>query len=239
MLLLIMCCYLEVADRCMTTAIKLVLAQAFVAGATALVYQLVRDRVLYRRPFAERGPGTLGVHLGSQLLLKLFVFADAQASALSGSGFGALASHGTRVTRRRRKLGMLAGDHGDALAPRTGHLHTRKVEEEIMLREKWTDLRPGTSDNKHALLRPLGNPWARHGPQIDIELQQAGGFLQLLGQQGNHLMLRLMRWADDPLPGDVASQIDRKVLLEAVEGFGAAFAAVAHLFIFNRNTSVR
>ena len=30
MLLLIMCCYLEVADRGMTTAIKLVLAQTFV-----------------------------------------------------------------------------------------------------------------------------------------------------------------------------------------------------------------
>jgi hypothetical protein len=31
----------EVADRRMTTAIKLVLAQAFVAGATALVRQLM------------------------------------------------------------------------------------------------------------------------------------------------------------------------------------------------------
>src|SRR5438132_3655045 len=229
MLLLIMCCYLEVADRCMTTAIKLVLAQAFVAGATALVYQLVRDRVLYRRPFAERGPATLRLHLGSQLLLKLFVFADAQASALSGSGFGALGSQGTRVTRRRRKPGMLAGDHGDALAPRTGHLHTRKVEEEIMLREKWTDLRPGTSDNKHALLRPLGNPWARHVPQIDIELQQAGGFLQLFSQQLHDFMLPLIRRADDDLPRDCAVHIYRTVLLEAVEGSRLAFSAVLDL----------
>ena len=46
MLLLITCRYLEVADRRMTTAIKLVFAQTFVAGATALVHQLMRDRVL-------------------------------------------------------------------------------------------------------------------------------------------------------------------------------------------------
>jgi len=65
-----MCRYLEVADRCMTTAIKLVLAQAFVSGSTALVHQLMRDRVLDRRPFAERGPSTLRLYLGAQFLLK-------------------------------------------------------------------------------------------------------------------------------------------------------------------------
>ena len=52
-----------------------------------------------------------------------------------------------------------------------------------MLREKRTNLWPGASDNVHALLRPLGNAWARHVSQVDIELQQARGFLQLLGQQ--------------------------------------------------------
>ena len=38
MLLLIMCCDLEVTDRRMTPAIKLVFAQAFVLGSTFLVY---------------------------------------------------------------------------------------------------------------------------------------------------------------------------------------------------------
>src|SRR6266536_274538 len=56
MLLLITCRDLEVADRRMTTAIKLVLAQAFVAGATSLVHQLMRHRVRYRRPFPEARP---------------------------------------------------------------------------------------------------------------------------------------------------------------------------------------
>src|SRR5882762_6468928 len=101
MLLLITSSYLEIADRCMTTAVTLVFAQTFVAGATALVYQLMRDRGLYRRPFPERGPSTLRPHLGSQLLLQLFVFADAQTAALSVGGFGALGSQGTHVTRRR------------------------------------------------------------------------------------------------------------------------------------------
>src|SRR2546428_10878536 len=110
MLLLITCRYLEVADRRMTTAIKLVLAQAFVSGATSLMHQLVRNRVFHRRPFPERGPSTLRLHLGSQLLLELLVLADTHASALPEGGFGALGSQATRVTYRRRKLGMLAED---------------------------------------------------------------------------------------------------------------------------------
>jgi hypothetical protein len=50
-MLLMTCRYLEVADRRMTTAIKLVLAQACVSGSTSLVHQLVRNRGLHRRPF--------------------------------------------------------------------------------------------------------------------------------------------------------------------------------------------
>ena len=52
MLLLIMCCYLEVADRGMTTAITLVLTQTCVARSTSLVRQLMGNRVLHRGPFA-------------------------------------------------------------------------------------------------------------------------------------------------------------------------------------------
>src|SRR5712692_7054524 len=190
MLLLITCRYVEVADRRMPTAIKLVLAQAFVSGSTSLVHHLVSNRVLHRCPFPERGPSTLCLHLGSQLLLARLVLADAHASALSMCGFGALGTQGTRVTCRRRKLGMLAGNHGDALATRTGHLHTHEVQGDIMLREKRTNVRPGPSDNGHALLRPLGNPWAGHVSQVDSELQQAGGLLQLLGSQ----LYRFLLW---------------------------------------------
>src|SRR4029450_6436869 len=104
MLLLIMCRYLEVAHRRMTTAIKLVLAHAFVAGSTSLVHQLVRNRVLHCRPFPERGPSTPRLHLGAQLLLELLILADAHASALAVCGCGALGAQDTRVTRRRRTL---------------------------------------------------------------------------------------------------------------------------------------
>ena len=67
MLLLIMGRDLEVADRRMTTASKLVLAQAFVAGASALVHQLMGDGVLNRGSFAQRGASALGFDLGSEL----------------------------------------------------------------------------------------------------------------------------------------------------------------------------
>ena len=78
MLLLIMCCYLEVADRGMTTAIKLVLTQTFVARSTSLVRQLMGNRVLHRGPFAQRGPSSLGLYLGAQFLLERLIFTDVQ-----------------------------------------------------------------------------------------------------------------------------------------------------------------
>ena len=134
---------------------------------------------------------------------------------------------------------MPAWDQRDALATRTGHLHPRKVQREIMLRKKQTNVRPRTGDDVHTLLRPLGHPWAGHGPQVDIELQEAGGFLQLLSQQLHDCMLRLMGRTDYHLPRDFAIPIHRKVLLEAVEGFRAAFAAVADVFILDRDAPVR
>src|SRR5215472_7703401 len=152
MLLLITCRNLEVADRRRTPAIKRVLAQACVAGSTSLMHPLVRNRVFHRRPFPERGPSTLRLHLGPQLLLARLVLADAHASALSVSGFGALGAQGTGITCRSRKLGRLAWDHGDSLATRTGHLPTRKVQRKIILGEKRTNLRPRARDHVHALL---------------------------------------------------------------------------------------
>src|SRR5947207_7934598 len=128
MLLLIMCCDLEVADRRMTTAIKLVLAQAFVSGSTSLVRQLLGNRVLHRCPFAQRGPATLCLYLGSQLLLERLVLTDAQVSALPARGFRTLSAQGTCVTRHSRKLDSLAGDQGDCLAIWTGHPHSREVQ---------------------------------------------------------------------------------------------------------------
>ena len=58
--------------------------------------------------------------------------------------------HGlARHTRHTPSLetGPPCRDHRDALATRTGHLHPRKVQGEILLREQRTHLRPGASDN--------------------------------------------------------------------------------------------
>ena len=181
MLLLIMCCNLEVADRRMTTTITLVLAQAFVSGSTSLMCQLMRNRVLHRRPFPERGPSTLRLHLGAQLLLERLVLADAQASAVPECGLRTLGAQGTCVTRRSWKLDSLAWDHGYGLSMWTGHPPSHKVHGKLLLGEKWTNLRPGAGDNVHALRRPLGNPGAGHVPQVDIELQQAWSLLHRLG----------------------------------------------------------
>ncbi len=206
MLLLIMCGDLEVADRRMTTAITLVLAQAFVAGSTSLVRQLMGTRVLHRGPCAQRGPSTLCLHLGSQLLLERLVLTDAQASAWPARGFRTLGAPGTCVTRPSRKLDILACAQGDGLSMWTGHPHSREVQGELLLGEQRTNLWPGAGDNVHALLRPLSNPGAGHVPQVDSALQQAWSLLQLLGQQLDRCMLWLVRRADHHLPRDVALQ---------------------------------
>ena len=52
-------------------------------------------------------------------------------------------------------------------------------------------------------------------------------------------MLRLIGRANHHLPDDFAIQIDRKVFLEAVEGFRTAFAPVAYVFILDRDAPVR
>jgi len=57
MLFLIMYCALEVADRRMTTALQLVLAQAFVSGSTSLVRQLMGNR---ETPCVETAVFSLG-----------------------------------------------------------------------------------------------------------------------------------------------------------------------------------
>ena len=64
MLLLITGSYLEIADRCMTTAVKRVFAHTFVPGSTSLVRQLMGNRVLHSGPFAQRGSSPLCLHLG-------------------------------------------------------------------------------------------------------------------------------------------------------------------------------
>src|SRR5207245_11630352 len=80
---------------------------------------------------------------------------------------------------------------------------------------------------------------AGHVPQVDVELQQAWRLLQRLGQQLHRFMLWLVRRTDHHLSGDYAIQIHGKVLLEAVEGFGAALAAVAHVLILDGDAPVR
>jgi hypothetical protein len=85
----------------------------------------------------------------------------------------------------------------------------------------------------------LSNAWAGHVSQVAIELQQAGGLLQLLSQQLYCLMLRLIRWADHHLAGDVTIHVHGKVRLKAVEGCGTAFATVAHVLILDRDAPIR
>src|SRR5215468_6638488 len=90
---------------------------------------------------------------------------------------------------------------------------------------------------------PCSAHWAIRGlamsPRATLELQQAGGFRQLFSQPLHDFMLRLIGRTDDRLPRDFAIQISRQVLLEAVEGFRAAVAAVADVFILDRDAPVR
>src|SRR6266436_1293928 len=191
-----MCRHLQVADSRVTTAVTLILAQALLSGSTSLMCQLMGDRVLHRRAFAQRGPSALRLYLGAQLLLERLGLADAEASALPALRFGALRSHRTRVTGTGWNVDVPAHSHRKRLAVRTGDAHVCKINRALLFGEQCAAWRPRPSNDGHARRRPLGNPRARHVPEVNIELQQPLPTLQFHGQQLHGLMLRLMRRAD-------------------------------------------
>src|SRR6516225_7853059 len=187
------------------------------------------DRMLHRGAFAQRGASALGFDLGAELVLKQFVLTDMQASPLTDPGCGALRSLWTPITGAGRKLGVLARDHRDGLAPRTGDGSVRKVQGEVVLGEERPALRPGASNDVDTLLGPLRNAWTSHVSQVDIQLPQPWRLLQRLDEQLHRCMLGLIRWADDDLARDVTIQVQHEVFLKAVERFGAALTPVPHV----------
>src|SRR5262247_3130706 len=231
--------HLEVTDRRMAAAVKLVLAEPLIAGTPALMRDVMGDRMLNRSAFAQRGASALGFDLGTELMLERFVLTDMQASPLTEPGGGALCSLGTPITGTGGKLGVFAHDHRDGLATRTSDRPVREVQGEVVLGEERPALRPGAGDDVDALLGPLCNAWTGHVPQVDIQLQQPWRLLQRLDQQLHRGMLWLVRWADHDLVSDMTIQVQHEVFLKAVERFGAALTAVPHVRILNRDAPIR
>src|SRR5712691_8419399 len=78
----------------MTTTVKLILAQPLIAGAPPTVGHVMGNRMLHRGAFAQGSATTLGLDLGTELLLELLVLADGQAAAVPEPGGGTLRPHG-------------------------------------------------------------------------------------------------------------------------------------------------
>src|SRR4029450_13585956 len=152
--------HLEVTDRRMAAAVKLVLAEPLIAGTPSLMRDVMGDRMLNRSSFAQRGASALGFDLGTELVLERFVLTDMQASPLTDPGGGALCSLGTPITGTGGKLGVFAHDHRDSLATRTGDPPVREVQGEGVLGEKSPALRPGARNDGDALRGTFGNGWS-------------------------------------------------------------------------------
>ena len=88
----------------MTTAVKLVFPQPFVAGSPALMCSLMGDGMCHRRAFAQGGPAAFRSDLGSQFLLERLVRADMQAPPVPKLCVRARCAYQTRITSTRRKL---------------------------------------------------------------------------------------------------------------------------------------
>src|SRR5262249_32441545 len=184
--------YLQVADRRITTTVTLILAQSLVAGSPPLVCHVMGNRLLHRCACAQGGPTTLGLDLGAELLLELFVLADGQTPAVPEPGFGTPRAHRTGITGTGRKLGVLAWDQRHGLAVGRGDSAVLEVQSAVVLGQQRPALRPGAGHDVHTLRGPLGHPWARHIPQVDVQLAQARALLQLLRQQLYGLLFRLV-----------------------------------------------
>src|SRR5215468_7159476 len=160
------------------------------------------DRMLHRSSFAQRGTSALSFDLGSELVLKLFVLPDRQASPLADPGCGTLRSLWTPIAGAGGELGVFAWDHRDGLTTRTPDLAVYEVEGEVVLRKACPALRPGTGNDVDALLGPLRYAWTGHVPQVDIKLQQPWRLLQRLDQQLHRFMLGLVGRTHHDLAGD-------------------------------------
>src|SRR5260370_29764313 len=147
--------YLEVTDRRMAAAVKLVLAWPLIAGTPSLVRDVMGDRMLNRSSFAQRGASALGFDLGSELVLELFVRTNRQASPLAELGCGTLRSLWTPITGAGGELGGFAWDHRHGLAPRTRDMPVYEVEGKGVFRKAGPALRPGAGKNGGARLGPL------------------------------------------------------------------------------------
>ena len=211
----------QVADRRMTTTVKLILAQPLIAGSPPAVGHVMGNRMLHRGAFAQGSSTTLRLDLGAELVLELFVLANGQTPAVPEPGFGTLRAHRTRITGTGRKLGVLAWDHRYRLTVGTRDRAVREVQREVVLGKQRPALRPGAGNDVHALRGPLGNPRARHIPQVDVQLEQACALLQLLRQEFHGLMFRVVGRTDHHLARDVAVQVQSNVLFEAVERLGS------------------
>src|SRR5262249_62417445 len=97
--------YLEVTDRRMAAAVKLVLAEPLIASTPSSVRDVMGDRMLYRCSFAQRGASALGFDLGSELVLERFVLTDRQASPLAEPGCGTLRSLWTPIAGAGGEMG--------------------------------------------------------------------------------------------------------------------------------------
>src|SRR5215468_5254861 len=91
------------------------------------------DRMLNRGSFAQRGASALGFDLGSELVLKLFVLTDRQATPLADLSRGTLRSLWTPIAGAGGELGVFTWDHRYGLATRTCDLSVYEVESEVVL----------------------------------------------------------------------------------------------------------
>jgi hypothetical protein len=124
-----------------------------------------------RGTLAPRGASALGFDLGPELGLARFVRTAMQASPWTAPGGGALRSRWTPSTGAGGQLGVLARDHRDGLAPRTGAGPVRTVQGAGVLGEERPALRPGAGKDGDALRGPWRPAWTGHGPPVDSTLR--------------------------------------------------------------------
>lgn len=210
----------------MTTTVTRILAQSLLAGAPPALGPMRGNRMLHRGACAPGSATTLGLALGTERLRERLVRADGQTAAGPAPGCGTRRTHGTASTGPGRKLGVRAEDHRDRLTVGTRDRAVRAGQRDVVLGQQRPAVRPGTGKDGHAWRGPLGNPQARHIPQLDVPLEQTWALLPCLRQDLHGLMVRLLGRTDHRTRA-VAVQVQSPGLFAAVARRGAARAAVA------------
>jgi hypothetical protein len=232
---------LQVLDRARPTEVEGVLADADVARVVALPLRDVGELVFDRRARSERVAPSACADLLAEPLLQRFVLRDGDRAAVAELGGGALRAQWTSIADVGIELDDGAKREAVHLSVRALDDAVADVEREGGLGKQATvSRRPRFADDRAAPAEHLIDECAVDVPAVDQQVSDVEPLVRHVDRQGWHgFVLGTIRRRDGTGEDQAAIDVRGNVPLESVEPLALALAALTHLRVLDRDTSIR